>query len=144
MNWGTKIILIFAVFVSGILFMVLKAGRYNMDLVTTDYYEQELKYQHIIDAVERTNALTTKITCSVSGRQIDIQFPAEMKNEQLDADVWLYCVADKKRDLRKKFSTLEGKLAMPILPENNGLHEIKLSWASKGQTYYYTQKIILP
>ena len=124
MNWGTKIILVFAVFVSGILFMVLKAGRYNMDLVTADYYEQELKYQHTIDAVERTNALTTKINCSVKDQQIDIQLPAEMNNVQLDADVWLYCVADKNRDLKKKFSTSDGKIAMPFLPVNKGLHEM--------------------
>lgn len=144
MNWGTKIILVFAVFVSGILFMVLKAGRYNMDLVTTDYYEQELKYQHTIDAVERTNALTSTINCNVNGQQISIQFPPEMKNEQLDADVWLYCVADKKRDLKRKFNTSEGNIAMPFLPANKGLHEIKISWAIKGQTYYYSQKITLP
>jgi hypothetical protein len=144
MNWGTKIILVFAVFVLGILFMVFKAGSYNMDLVTTDYYEQELKYQNTIDAVERTNALTTKLTCTVNGQQINIQFPVEMQNDQLDADVWLYCVADKQKDLRKKISTKEGKFTMPFLPVNHGLHEIKISWASKGQTYYYKQKIILP
>ena len=144
MNWGTKIILVFAVFVSGILFMVFKAGSYNTDLVTIDYYEQELKYQHTIDAVERTNALTAKINCAVNGPQINIQFPAEMQNDQMEADVWLYCVADKQKDIRKRISTSEGKISMPFLPVNHGLHEIKINWASKGQTYYYKQKIILP
>ena len=143
MNWGNKIILVFAVFVSGILYMVFKAGSYNTDLVTTDYYEQELVYQQTIDAVERTNALTSQVNCIVSGEHIEIQFPVEMNNEALDADVWLYCIADKQKDIKKKFSTIEGKIAMPFLPDNKGLHEIKLNWVSKGQTYYYKQKILL-
>jgi hypothetical protein len=143
MNWGNKIILVFAVFVSGILYMVFKAGTYNTDLVTNDYYEQELKYQQTIDAVERTNALTAPVTCTVSAEQIAIQFPAEMKNDDLEADVWLYCIADKQKDIKRKFTTKEGKIIMPVLPANKGLHEIKMSWVSKGQTYYYKQKIVL-
>jgi hypothetical protein len=143
MNWGNKIILVFAVFVSGILYMVFKAGSYNTDLVTTDYYEQELKYQQTIDAVERTNSLTSRVSCTVSGEHIEIQFPAEMHNNILDAEVWLYCIADKQKDIKRKFSTSDGKIAMPFLPANKGLHEIKLSWVSKGETYYYKQKILL-
>jgi hypothetical protein len=87
--------------------------------------------------------LTAPVTCTVSAEQIAIQFPAEMKNDDLEADVWLYCIADKQKDIKRKFTTKEGKIIMPVLPANKGLHEIKMSWVSKGQTYYYKQKIVL-
>ena len=53
MNWGYKILLVFAVFVAGILFLVYKSSNQKMDLVTTDYYEKELKYQQKIDAMDK-------------------------------------------------------------------------------------------
>lgn len=143
MNWGTKIILVFAVFVSGILYMVFKAGSHNMDLVTTDYYEQELKYQQTIDAVERTNTLSSKLIFTPGRGQVEIVFPAEMQNQPLHADVWLYCIADKQKDLKKQFSTSGGKINMPYLPANKGLHEVKISWQVNGQTYYHKEKIEL-
>ena len=58
MNWGYKILLVYAVFIAGILFLVYKASSQKMDLVTPDYYEQELKYQSQINATERANALS--------------------------------------------------------------------------------------
>ncbi len=143
MNWGTKIMIVFGLFVSGMLYMVYKAGSHNIDLVTTDYYEQELKYQQTIDAVERTNTLSAQVVCKMNGNVIDILFPAEMKGNGLIADVWLYCITNKDRDLKKQFSTSEGKISMPFLPANKGQHEVKVSWEFNGQTYYHKQKITL-
>lgn len=143
MNWGTKIVIVFGLFVSGILYMVFKAGSHNMDLVTTNYYEEELKYQQTIDAVERTNSLSARVTSAVSQDEINIQFPAEMKASSLTADVWLYCIADKSKDLKKRFSITDGKIAMPFLPANKGVHEIKINWTVDGQDYYHQQKITL-
>jgi hypothetical protein len=143
MNWGTKIMIVFGLFVSGILYMVFKAGSHNMDLVTTDYYEQELKYQQTIDAVERTNALSTQVICKVNGSNIDILFPSEMKGKPLVADVWLYCISDKTRDLKKQFTSTDGIVSMPFLPSNKGVHEVKISWQFNGETYYHNQKIPL-
>ena len=43
MSWGTKILIVFILFVGGILFMVIKSSIQKTDLVTTDYYAKELK-----------------------------------------------------------------------------------------------------
>ena len=45
MNWGYKILTVYIIFIAGILFLVFKSSNQNQDLVTKDYYEQELKYQ---------------------------------------------------------------------------------------------------
>ena len=45
MNWGYKIILVYVLFVAGIVFLVVRSSMENTDLVTSDYYEKELKYQ---------------------------------------------------------------------------------------------------
>ena len=43
MNWGHKIIIVFVVFAAGILTLVTKSMRTRVDMVTPDYYGEELK-----------------------------------------------------------------------------------------------------
>ena len=61
MNWGYKILTVYIIFIAGILLLVFKSSTQNQDLVTKDYYEQELKYQQVIDATERANALSSEV-----------------------------------------------------------------------------------
>lgn len=143
MNWGTKIAVIFGVFVAGIVFMVYKSSRQNTDLVMPDYYEQELKYQDLIDAGRRTAALSSKVSCTLKNETIEIVFPKEMKGQEIKGMVWLYCVADKQKDLKKDFTSNSALFHMPYNASNKGLFEIKINWQAGGQSYYHEQKIFI-
>jgi len=143
MNWGYKIILVFAVFVSGILYLVIASFSQNIDLVTTNYYEEELKYQTTIDATERANALSSKIRCVVKNDTMHIEFPAEMKALPVKAAVWLYFIADKKKDIKQTFETSEGLILLPLTLNNKGMHDVKVSWEAEGAQYYFEQKLFI-
>ena len=143
MNWGYKIILVYAVVVGGILFMVIKSGSQNVDLVRPDYYEEELKYQETIDATQRANALSTKLQLKVVHDTLQVVFPDEMKVSGVKANVWLYCIADVKKDVNKVFSVVNGWLHMPLLAVNKGLHDVKVGWTLNGITYYFEQKLFI-
>ena len=56
-NWGYKITVFYLVFIAGIMYLVIQSSRQKMDLVTTDYYAQELKYQDKIDQSKRAGEL---------------------------------------------------------------------------------------
>ena len=49
MNWGFKILMLYAAFVGMIIFLVFRTAHENIDLVTEDYYQQELAFQNKID-----------------------------------------------------------------------------------------------
>jgi hypothetical protein len=49
LSWGYKIMFVYIAFVAGMGFLVFKASSQKFDLVTKDYYDQELKYQQVID-----------------------------------------------------------------------------------------------
>ena len=48
-NWGWKIAILYGGFVCFMLVMVFIASNQKVELVTTNYYEEELKYQSHID-----------------------------------------------------------------------------------------------
>jgi hypothetical protein len=143
MNWGYKIILVFAVFVSGILFMVYSSFNHNIDLVSTNYYEEELKYQNVIDAMERANGLSAKVVCTVVNDSLQVKFPAEMKERKVKADVWLYFMADQKKDIKASLVTSTGQLAMPLTSLSKGMHDVKINWEVEGAEYYSEQKLFI-
>jgi nitrogen fixation protein FixH len=143
MNWGAKIVLVFSVFVMGIVYMVMTASRQNIDLVVPDYYEKELQFQQQIDAVKRTHALSSPVQCSIVADSLQVIFPVEFASVNLEADVWLYHIADQKKDFRKTCSVTAGKIMMAVPVDNKGLHEVKISWNVAGNKYYHEQKLFI-
>lgn len=143
MTWGTKIIIVFSLFVAGMLYMVVKSSRQNMDLVVPDYYEQELKYQDVIDATLRTQALGETTNCSVKEDTVTILLPKAMRGVAITGEAWLYCIADKKKDVKQEFSSYTGIINIPLKVFNKGLHEVRISWEANGLSYYHKQKLFI-
>lgn len=143
MNWGYKILFVYIIFVAGILVLVFKSSVQNQDLVTPDYYEQELKYQSKIDEMERANKLSAPVKFEIKSNELLISLPAEMKGLDVSAQVLLYCTADKSRDIQMKFTTKDGMISMPLLPSNKGQHELRISWTADKVNYYNQQKLFI-
>ena len=51
MNWGNKLILVFIVFAVMMSVLVYKSVNTKYDLVSKDYYKDELRYQDKIDGM---------------------------------------------------------------------------------------------
>jgi len=143
MNWGYKILFVYIVFMSGILLAVYKSSTQKLDLVTTDYYAKELKYQERIDAVKRTGALSAPIKYEMVNQQMIIHFPKEFSGKQISGSILLYCPSDNNKDLQENFSTATGGFIVALPAKNKGAYEIQLSWQADGNNYYFENKVIL-
>jgi hypothetical protein len=143
MNWGKKILAVYIIFVLGIAFMVYKSSTQNTDLVTTDYYAKELKYQEKIDEVKRVSALSSPVEYAVNGNTIIIQFPKDFLGKQITGEAVLYCPSDEKKDLKKTFILKDEALIMEIPTGRKGLYELHVSWQEGGVTYYFEKKIFI-
>jgi hypothetical protein len=140
-SWGYIITSGYLVFVAGIVFLVYKASSQKFDLVTKDYYEQELKYQHVIDESANTARLSAPLIVERSGDELQISFPAEMKDKKKTIDFYLYYPADAKRDFRKTIETKDNGLLQPLPAAMKGQYQLKLSWEVDGVKYYFEKKL---
>jgi hypothetical protein len=132
---------VYIAFVAGIGFLVFKASSQKFDLVTKDYYDQELKYQQVIDQAANTSKLSAPIAIKRSEGELKISFPDEMKNKKKLIDFYLYYAADAKKDFRKSFELNENELAQALPVGMKGMYELKLTWETEGVKYYHEQKI---
>ena len=143
MNWGHKITLVFVTFVSGILFLVYKASQQKQELVTTDYYEKELKYQERINAVNLTEALSSHVIASHVNGKIFIDFPKEFSNTAIETNVLLYCPFNENNDQEFNLKTLNGKLIIPVKTKQKGKYTLKINWNLGNNKYYTEQNIFI-
>ena len=141
LSWGYIITSGYLVFVAGIVFLVYKASSEKFDLVTKDYYEQELKYQHVIDESANTAKLSAPLIVERSGDQLQINFPVEMKDKKKTIDFYLYYAADAKKDFRKTIETKDNELIQPLPTAMRGQYQLKLSWQVDGVKYYFEKKL---
>jgi hypothetical protein len=143
MNWGTKILIVYVAFVAGIVFMVVKSTTQNTDLVTTDYYAKELKYQDKIDEIKRVDALSAPVEYRIDDNALTIMFPKDFAGKKLIGEAVLYCPSDEKKDIRQPFTILDENLQLAVPVGSKGLYELHISWQDGGVTYYFEKKIFI-
>lgn len=143
MNWGHKILIVYLLFVVGILYLVIRANNQKSDLVTKDYYGQELKYQQTIDESGHTAALSAPLQYEVKGQELLIHFPKDFTGKKCSGDVLLYCPSDENKDIKKDFSVQDSAVMVALSANTKGLYEIHITWESDGLKYYFEKKIII-
>jgi hypothetical protein len=141
MSWGNKIVIVYVSFVLLMVFMVYKSVNTPFDLVTKDYYKDELRYQDKIDGLNNAAKLKA-VAITQNDTHVLLQLPVEMKGLQLSGEVWFYCVTDAAKD--KKFDLQVNDSALQLIPKAQ-LHTtnyiVKINWKA-GSTLYAADKEI--
>jgi len=143
MNWGHKIILVYVVFVAGMIFLAFKSSRQNIELVTEDYYAKELVYQQKIDESKRTTSLSAPVEIKLINHALIIIFPKDFAAKKITGEATIYCPSDEKKDMNQPFAVTDSTVSISVPNSYQGLHYIKLNWSADNINYYYEKKIII-
>jgi hypothetical protein len=140
-SWGHKILFVYLGFVVGIMILVFLANQQKFDLVTSNYYDAELKFQNVIDQKQRVAELSTPPKISHSVNSVSIQLPDEFLNREVNGELYLYRPSDASKDLKTNFTTSKSFVEVALNKNISGAYEAKLSWQANGKTYYNEQRI---
>ena len=143
MNWGYKILLVYAVFVTGIMFLVFKSSGEKEDLVTTDYYAKELVYQQKIDAMKRVQQLSDTVKYEMNSGNLKIVFPQDFLGKTIEGRAVLYCPSDEDKDITQNFSVKDLRLSVPVNNATKLEYELQLNWQVNGTNYYFQKKLLI-
>lgn len=144
MNWGNKLLLVFAIFGSGMSYMVYRCMQTPVDLVSKDYYKEELAYQQVIDGTRHANALSTQPRLAPSSDGLHLQLPAEMKQKSLTGLIRFYCPADATRD--RDIPLMPDTEAGQTIPKDvlsPGQYTVSVSWNAAGTSYFSQQPLTI-
>ncbi|HLZ89362.1 MAG TPA: FixH family protein [Puia sp.] len=144
MNWGNKLLLVFVVFGGGISYMVFRCMQTPVDLVSKDYYRDELSYQQVIDGASKANALSEDIRIGNTPTGIRLELPAEMKHRSVTGSIRFYCAADAGRDREITLDPDgEGGQDIPRSALIPGRYTVSISWRSAGVGYFSQQPYVI-
>lgn len=143
-NWGHKLTLAFIAFAALMMLMVYKTTQANFELVSKEYYKDELAYQQVIDGTNLANKLSSLIQIQQQNELISVQFPQEMKMKKAEGTIYFYCPSDAAKDRKLNISLNEEAVHFisthTILPGN---YIVKINWQAVKQNYYNEQAIII-
>ena len=142
MNWGTKIVLGMAAFMSFIIGMAIYMfNNYGKDaLVEDDYYEKGINYDKEFNA--KTNTLNDEATpvIDITKSQLIIKL-----KDSANYDLALMRPSAKAADIHSKGHTIgEANLILiDLTGMNKGLWQLKLAWTVGDKDYLFTKDITL-
>ena len=144
--WPLGIIVTFVLFFAGTVGLIVVACSQKADLVSADYYEQELKFQGRIDRVERTQRTTTQaaVAYDLATHSITISLPAGQAEHEVSGRIELYRPSaaglDRALKLEPDFTGVQRLDAAGMVP---GLWKVRLSWTVEHQDYFLDQKVVV-
>jgi len=144
-NWGTGIIIAFIGFIAFIMYFVISMNvndKFNHDLVTEEYYKEELAYQNDIDKLNTAKSLETNITYHRSEEGLRIEFPEGFDAEKITGKMFLYRPSNKHLDFETSISLSKLHLLIPDKRLVDGRWNIKIDWQYNGKSYLYKASIV--
>ncbi|AXT20382.1 cytochrome C oxidase Cbb3 [Flavobacteriaceae bacterium AU392] len=144
-NWGTGIVLAFIGFISFIMYFVITMNsdkKYNHDLVTEDYYGQELEYQNDINKEKNSKTLAENVIWKKTNKGLQIIFPKTLEAHKVKGKVFLYRPSNKQFDFEIPISLSDHTLLIPDNRLLDGRWNIIVDWSYNKEEYLYKQNII--
>lgn len=138
-NWGHGIVVALGVFIAFILFMIFifPNGQKNSEMVSDNYYEEELQYQDVINAKKNADLLAQKPAYLQFKDGIRINFPQEIIPDHNQINFVLFRTDDSNLDVKKSlpidFHThsilIPSKIIFP------GSYTLKIKWEQNKKPY---------
>jgi nitrogen fixation protein FixH len=143
-NWGTGIVIAFAIFITFILYFVFSVqsnSKYDNELVVEEYYKHDAKFGDEMTRVQNAQDLSQKPLITNSSEGITIVFPAVFDPKEIKGKVSFYRPSNKKFDFEVSVSLLNSTLNIPKEKLLIGRWAINMEWQYNGKKYL-TKEII--
>ncbi len=98
LNWGHGIAITLGAFLLLNLIVIVFVFRQDVQLVTDNYYEKELKYEDDIVMMRNALNLPDSLKINLNNVTLEIFYPASLRNNDVKGNIHLYRPDQKKFD----------------------------------------------
>lgn len=140
MNWGTKVVLGLATFMTFIIVLAVIMFNSKSDaLVDNDYYEKGINYNQVYNRKEQVKLDHAQPAVVLLPEQVSITF-----KHQSSGTIRLMRTSDKKLDRVFPFESNENLLvSIPSAGLHTGPWRLIIEWVSNGKSYLDEREIII-
>lgn len=143
-NWGFKILISYAVFAAGIITMAAISMSKNIDLVSDNYYEQEIKYQDQIDILNNSKLIDENINLYLKDNEILLMLTDKEMFRDIKGEIYFYRTSNAKKDFKVEFSPDDsGIQTISALNLEPGSWKVKISLYERDSKYFAEKNIFI-
>ncbi len=143
-NWGTGIVIAFALFISFIMYFVFSVqsdSKYDNELVVEEYYKHDAHFGDEMKRIQNAQDLAQKPVIKNDSEGITIVFPAVFVPKDIKGAVSFYRSSNKKFDFNVPISLSGSSLNIPKKRLLGGRWEINMEWQYEGKEYLTKETI---
>jgi hypothetical protein len=143
--WPFAVIATFVVFICGTISLVVFACSQKMDLVSADYYEQEISFQGHLDRMERTQRAPqpASIAYDAAAGRIRISSLAQ-PSISVSGNIQLYRPSAAGMDQHFKLTLdSQGIQSLDASSLRPGLWKVRVFWRLDNQDYFLEKHIVI-
>lgn len=143
--WPWAIVGTLVLFLAGTVSLVVLACSQKVDLISRNYYEQELKFQAQIERQDHARKLPdAAVTYDAAARRILISLPKEHANRTVSGWIQLYrpSAAGLDREIALNVDA-RGSQALDAAALQPGLWKVRVFWKADNKEYFIDQKVVL-
>jgi hypothetical protein len=141
MNFGKWIVVAFVAFALYIAVLVAVCVRQDLNLVSKDYYRDELKYQQKLDQINNANHLDRLPVIAIENGEARISF-AENQHIQ-NGKLKIERPSSEKLDRTFSLSPNQPIQEFNLGNWKPGLYRASVTWTMNDKEYYFEKQIIL-
>lgn len=137
-NWGTAMVIamvLFMVFILQFVYRTIAIDKYEHQLVSEDYYKDELYYQQEIDKMNNASKLVQNVKIDRAEGGMLIIFPDDMDFSKIIGTISFQRPSNKNLDFEQNIALSNNKL---LISHNNlveGKWKIKIDWKYNDEEY---------
>ena len=138
-SWPVGIAIIYISFVLLLIAFVIFSSFQQVDLVTDDYYAEELKYQQQINRMNRAQSLSEPVNWTYNNKDnsLLLKFHAEIDPHKVKGNILFFRPSDAKQDKLIALN-LSSENTQIIHTKNlsSGFWKLKIFWKVDKTEYY--------
>ena len=145
-GWGTSIVIAIALFMSFILYFVIKVqsnSKYDNELVVEEYYKKDSQYGEDYIKMQNAQDLVEKPQVIQKGDSLEIKFPTLFAPKDIKGTVSFYRPSNKKLDFQVPISLSKPSLLIPKTNLVGGRWDIFIDWDYQSKSYKMKETIYI-
>ena len=144
--WPIAISAYFALFITFIISFITFAARQPSELIGSDYYDQEIRYQQQIDRLSRTAAIHADlgVTYDTKNQCFNLKMPASQAKSELTTKAWLYRPSNAHLDRELKVErSVDGAVRLDAKDLASGFWKLRFAWSVGTNEYFAEEPVVI-
>jgi len=144
MNWGTGVVIAmvsFMVFILTFVYRSVMMDEYQHELVSEDYYKDELHYQEEIDKLNNASRLKADLALSKTDKGLVVRFPSDLEPDKISGSFRLQRPSNKSLDIELPIDLQGHELLIVDERLVAGKYLVIIDWKYDTSEYLFKDQI---